>query len=237
MKNRLLFVLAFAALAFAPIQAQTLDEIINKHVEALGGADKLKTVNTIYSEAAIAVQGMEIPSKRHLVVGKSIRSESIIMGSSMVQAFNGDKGWKIMPAMMGGTGEPEDMNAEEAKSMNNQLDPFGGLYNYQEKGSKVELVGTEKVDKKEMFHLKVTSAQGQVAHLYLDTKTYLIYKMTAETNGQAIEMIMSDYKAVDGVQFAHTTDMTTAMGNFTVVTSKTLINNPIDEKVFAKPVK
>jgi hypothetical protein len=236
MKMKLLCVLAIATLSFAYVQAQTVDEIVAKHVEAMGGADKLKTVNSISTERVLAVQGMEIPSKSVIVVGKSLRSESTVMGNSMVQVLHGDKGWKIMPTVMGGTGEPEDMSAEEIKPLFGQLDPFGALYNYQEKGNKVELVGKEKVDKKDMFHFKITS-NGVVMDEYLDANTYLVYKVVSNVGGQEGELVFSDYEAIEGIKMANTIDITSQMGAFTMITNKTVINGQVDEKIFAKPTK
>lgn len=237
MKMKLFSLLAIAAFSFGAVQAQTVDEIVTKHVEALGGAEKLKAVTSVVAERSLAVQGMEIPSKSIIVVGKALRSESSVMGNSMVQVVSGDKGWKIMPAMMGGSGEPEDMSAEEIKPLLGQLDPFGTLYEYQTKGNKVELVGKEKVDKKEMFHLKVTTKEGIVSEQYLDASTYLLYKVTSNVAGQQGEIIFSNYEVIDGVKFANTMDITSPMGAFTMITNKTVLNGPVDEKVFAKPGK
>ena len=237
MKMKFLWLLAaVATFSLTNAYAQTVDEIVAKHVEAMGGTDKLKTVNTITTERVIAVQGMEIPSKSVIVVGKSMRSESSVMGASMVQVVQGEKGWKIMPAMMGGTGEPEDMTAEEIRPLLGQLDPFGALYNYQEKGNKVELLGKEKVDKKDMFHFKIT-ANGVVMDEYLDASTYLVYKVTSNVNGQEGELVFSGYEDIDGIKMANTIDITSPMGTFTMVNNKTVINGTVDEQIFAKPAK
>lgn len=237
MKMKLLFMLAFATFTLTYAQAQTVEEIVAKHVEAMGGADKLKAITSIVTESSIAVQGMEIPNKNIVVVGKSLRTESTIMGNAMVQVLHGEKGWKIMPAMLGGSGEPEDLSAEEMKPLTGQLDPFGSLYNYQEKGNKVELVGKEKVDKKDMFHLKVTDKNGIISDQYLDASTYLLYKATTTVAGQTTEIIMSNYSNIEGLKMANTIDITSPMGAFTLVTSKTVLNGPVDEQVFAKPSK
>lgn len=237
MKMKLLCMLAIATFSFTYAQAQTVDEIVAKHVEAMGGDDKLKSITTVVSERSLSIQGMEIPSKSVLVVGKALRSESTIMGNSMVQVVNGDKGWKIMPTMLGGSGEPEDMNIEEIKPLLGQLDPFGTLYNYASKGNKVELVGKEKVDKKEMFHLKVTTKEGIASDQYLDASTYLMYKATSNVAGQEGEIIFSNYETIEGIKMANTMDITSPMGAFTMITNKTVINGPVDEQIFAKPAK
>jgi hypothetical protein len=237
MKMKLLCILAAAMFTLTYAQAQTVDEIVNKHVEAMGGAEKLKSVTTVVMERSLAVQGMEIPSKSIIVVGKALRSESTIMGNSMVQVVNGDKGWKIMPSMLGGSGEPEDMAAEEIKPLLGQLDPFGTLFNYQEKGNKVELIGKEKVDKKDVFHLKVTTKEGIESDQYLDANTYLLYKATSKVSGQEGELIFSNYETIEGIKFANTLDITSPMGAFTMITTKTILNGSVDESVFAKPAK
>ncbi|MCF2499277.1 outer membrane lipoprotein-sorting protein [Dyadobacter chenhuakuii] len=238
MKTTKLFVAVAAALISASTFAQTVDEIVDKHVAALGGMDKIKAVNTVITERSLAVQGMEIPTKTILVVGKSLRNESTIMGNSMVQVVDDSKGWMIRPAQMGGTGEPEDMPADQLKQQIASLDPFGGLVNYKEKGNKVELVGKEKLDKKDVYHLKVTSKEGTSMDEYLDAETFLVSKVKVDMNGQSGEIELSDYKEVEGVKFPNTMDITNAqMGTMSFITNKVSVNTPVDSAVFKKPVK
>ncbi|MCE6990128.1 outer membrane lipoprotein-sorting protein [Dyadobacter sp. CY323] len=238
MKTTNLFFTVAATLFAAGSYAQTVDELVEKHVAALGGMDKIKAVNTLVTERSLAVQGMEIPTKTILVVGKSVRSESTVMGNSMVQVVSDSKGWMIRPTMMGGTGEPEDMPADQLKQQISSLDPFGGLVGYKEKGTKVELIGKEKLDKKDVYHLKVTSADGQVIDEYLDAGTYLINKIKATMNGTEGEIEMSDYKEVDGVKFPNTMDISNPqMGTMSFITNKIAVNVPVDDAIFKRPVK
>lgn len=238
MKTNKLVVAALALFVSVGAYAQTVDEIVDKHVAAMGGMDKLSAVKTVAREQSIAVQGMEIPVKSIVVVGKSMRSESSIMGNSMIQVVDGGKGWKVVPAMMQGTGEPEDMTAEELKQQSGQLDPFGALVNYKSKGSKVELVGKEKVGKADAYHLKVTTKDGQTIDQYLDANTYLVSKVKMIANGQEGEILLSDYKDTEGVKFANTMEMESPQaGTLTFVTNKITINGPVDETVFKKPTK
>lgn len=144
---------------------------------------------------------MEIPSKTTIVVGKAMRSESSVMGNSMIQVVNGTTGWMLRPTMMQGTGEPEDMPADQLKQQMGQLDPFGPLVNYKEKGNKVDLVGKEKVDGKDAYHLKVTTKEGQTVDEYIDASTYLVSKVKMVMNGQEGEMGFSDYKDVEALSF------------------------------------
>ncbi|RIV23756.1 outer membrane lipoprotein-sorting protein [Fibrisoma montanum] len=236
--NNILFGTATALFLSLGAYAQTVDEIVDKHVAALGGMDKLNGVKTLTIERSLAIQGgMEIPNKTVMVVGKSMRSESTVMGNSMIQVVDGSTGWMIRPAMMGGTGDPEDLPADQLKQQAGQLDPFGGLVDYKNKGNKVELVGKEKVDGKDAYHLKVTTKENQVIDQFLDANTYLLSKIKTSMNGQPGEISFSDYKDTDGIKFAKTTDIVSPQGQVTLTTEKVTINGPVDESVFKKPAK
>lgn len=218
--------------------AQTVDELVDKHVAALGGADKLAGVKTMVVERSLSVNGMQIPSKTTMIVGKAMRSESSVMGNSMIQVIDGGTGWMIRPAMMGGTGDPEDMPADMLKQQAGQLDPFGALVNYKDKGNKVELVGKEKVDGKDAYHLKVTTKDGEAFDEYLDANTYLLSKLVRNMNGQTGEIAFSDYKPVEGIQIAQTMEIVGGqMGTLSFTTDKVQINPPVDESIFKKGAK
>ena len=237
MKTNTFLVAAIAFVTSVSAYAQTVDEIVDKHVAAMGGLDKLKGVTSLVTERSLSVQGMEIPTKTTVLVGKAMRTESSVMGNSMIQVVDGNTGWMIRPAMMQGTGEPEDMPADQLKQQLGQLDPFGALVNYKEKGNKVELVGKEKVDKADVYHLKVTTKDGQVMDEYIDATTNLVSKVKTNMNGQEGELSFSDYKAVDGIPFANTLDISSPQGALTMVTTKITVNPKVDESIFKKPAK
>jgi len=52
-----LFVFFLVAVQFA--QAQTVDEIIDKYIKAIGGKDKLLLIATIYKEGSVQMMGMK----------------------------------------------------------------------------------------------------------------------------------------------------------------------------------
>jgi hypothetical protein len=215
---------------------QTVDEIMAKHVEALGGADKLKGVKSIVQESTVAVQGMEFPNTTTILIGKGMRNETSIMGNTMIQAVSADKGWQVRPAMMGGTGEPEDMPAEMLKGMGSQLNPFADVLDYKASGNKVELVGKEQLDKKDVYHLKITTKDGKVSDQYIDAGTYMVSKVKSTGEQGENEILMSDYKAVDGIKFAHTREIN-GQQSLVITTNKVVVNGPVDESIFSKPAK
>ena len=218
--------------------AQTVDEIVDKHVAAMGGLDKLSAVKTLATEQSVSVQGQEIPLKTVIVVGKSMRSDMSIMGNSMISVVDGTTGWMVRPAMMGGTGEPEDMPAAQLKQSSSQLNPFGSLVNYKDNGATVELVGKEKMGKNDVYHLKVTNKDGQMVDQFLDANTYLVSKVKTTAQGQDVEIEFSDYKDVEGIKMANTMEMDNPQaGHMVFSTNKVVVNGPVDETVFKKPAK
>ena len=237
MKTNKFLAAAFVAFVSVGAYAQTVDEIVDKHIAAMGGADKLKNVKTLAVDRTLAVQSMEIPTKTLIVVGKALRTESSVMGNSMIQVVDGTTGWMIRPVMMQGTGEPEDMPAEMVQQQIGQLDPFGPLFNYKDKGNKIELVGKEKVEKSDAYRLKITTKDGQVMEEFIDATTFMLTKLKATMQGQEGEISFSDYKEVEGIKFANTMDMTSQMGALTFVTTKIAINGAIDDSIFKKPAK
>jgi hypothetical protein len=217
--------------------AQTVDEVVTKHIKALGGAEKLSAVNSIMMENTLGAQGMEFENKMIVVVGKAMRSESKIMGNDMVQAFDGQTAWAIMPSMMGGTGDPEPMPEELSKGLKGQTNPFP-LFNFASRGAKLELVGTEKVKDADAHHVKLTSAEGSVSEYWIDSQSGNITKVKVSQNGQEAEMFYSKFKDVEGITFPMSMEMANPMaGTITIDTKVITINGAIDEAIFKLPAK
>ncbi len=61
MKNLILFgfvILALVCVQF--VQAQTVEDVISKHVAALGGKNNLSKINNVVMEGSLSIQGTEI---------------------------------------------------------------------------------------------------------------------------------------------------------------------------------
>jgi outer membrane lipoprotein-sorting protein len=217
--------------------AQTVEEVVAKHIKAIGGAEKLSAVKSVSMDNTLGAQGMEFENKMVIIVGKAMRSESKIMGNDMVQAFDGQTAWAIMPSMMGGTGDPEPMPEELSKGLKGQTNPFP-LFDYAARGSKVELLGSEKVKDSDAFHLKLTSADGNATEFWVGAENGYVVKIKATQNGQEAEMFYSKFKEVEGVTFPMSMEMNNPMaGTITIDTKTVTINGVIDETIFKLPAK
>lgn len=225
------------------VSAQTVDEIVAKHQEAMGGADKWSKVKSVVQNTKFTVQGMEIQSKSSILVGKAFRSEIEVMGNKMVQVIEGENGWWIRPQMMGGSGEPEDMPKEMIKVSKNQESVGSVLLNAKLEGNKIDLVNKEKLDGADVYVVQITKKDGDVGTAYVSASTYLILKFATKVNlgGQVVdtELKFSNYKAIDGLYFPFSMETASPMGGGTmqVDTTSIEINPALDAAIFVKPVK
>lgn len=231
-------VLASSAASFA----QTADEVVAKHIEAMGGAEKWKAIKSLQMNNKFSVQGMDIESKTTIVAGKSLRTDVSVMGQDIITAVDGETGWMQRPAMMGGTGEPEDMPGALIKETLKQTNLGGSLLNYKEKGSTIELVGKEKLDGADVYHLKMTEKNGEITNLFVSASTYYTLKSAGKRNvqGQDIdaEVNFSNFKQIDGLTFPFTMETPSPMGGtMTIETDSIKLNPTIDEAIFKKPGK
>ena len=220
---------AFALFSLAA-QAQSADEIVAKYVNAMGGAEKLASLKTVKMEGNMSTQGIDVAltlTKKHL---EGMRLDLEIMGTSNFQMATPTKGWVFMPVMQ--QTEPQEMDAEQLKSVQSQLDIQGSLYNYKEKGYTLESLGTEKVDGKDAHKLKLVKA-GKEVFYFVDAATGLLLKTVTKVSAQGTEMdvetVFGDYrKNAEGYMFAYTNTNTQGVITFDKISA----NVPVDDKMF-----
>ena len=233
MKKMKFWLLALAVMATSSTFAQTVDEVINKHIEAIGGKEKLSQVKSVYMENSVDVMGSTAPQKEYLVDGKAYKAEVEFNGANIISVFTDKSGWTINP-MMGGT-DAQAMPDELYKAGKSQIYFGGGLVNYAAKGYKAELVGKEG----DAFKIKLSDG-GSETFYFIDSKTYLLTKsvIKSEMMGQSVDVTTtySDHKKTDfGVTLAYSKNIDMGMFQLAQKTNKLEINKEIDMKIFDMP--
>ena len=211
--------------------AQTVDEIVAKNITAMGGREKLASLQTVKMEGNLTVQGTDISMvivKKHMV---GMRADISVMGTENYQIITPQKGTMFMP--MQGMTEPTPIPDEQLKSAKLQLDLQGPLMDYQQKGTTIEMAGKEKVDGEDCYHLKLTYKNGITSDYYISATTYYIIKTSGKRiiNGEEMDVTTSysNYKQnADGYWFAYTTVNMQGQTDF----SKIDTNVPVDEGIF-----
>lgn len=204
--SRKLFSLASLAvlclIVSAPAYAQTVDEIVAKNIAAKGGEAKLRGIQTLRQTGTINIQGQAASIVTVFKRPYLNRQDITMSGVTITMLFDGEKAWMMNP-MMGQ--EPIAQPAETTEMVKDQADIDGPLFDYRVKGSTVTLVGTEDVNGKKAFHLKVTRKGLPATEVFIDTTTYLDVKSVNEVPGSGtMELAFSDYRSVDGMMVPFT---------------------------------
>jgi len=234
---RTFIVTALMLFAFLGTQAQTLDQVLDKHYKATG-QDKIADIETFYVKAKMSMMGMEMPMTMQVKQPDKFKIEMDVMGQTILQGFDGENGWMKNPMTGGGI---SDLKGAELQQAVSQTDFEGELYHYAEKGHSAELIGKVNLDGAEAYRVKLTNADGTVKDYYIDGNSYLLTKVKAkvESMGQTmnVETTISDYKEIDGIQFGCRMDINTPMGTQSMVMEEIKLNESIDDSVFARPVE
>lgn len=234
MKRNSMLSLFMVSLMFAgTIQAQTVDEVITKNIEAIGGKDNWKKVNTMKSEASLSVQGMDIPINIYQVNNKAFRSDFTAMNMTGYTIVNGDSGWNFNP--MQGQTKPEPMTADQLSAQKDELDIQSSFIDYKEKGHKVELVGREDIDGVNTFKVKLTRKSGNEVTYFIDPTTYYVIRVATKMkiNGQEIEQVsnLGNYtKLPEGIIIPFSMEMPGAPAP--IVIKKVEVNPTLDPSLF-----
>jgi outer membrane lipoprotein-sorting protein len=226
----------------APADAPlTADQIVQKHVEALGGEAKLNAIQSLVVTGKASILGQtEAPLTIQVKRPNLLRLEITFQGRKVVQAFDGVTAWTINP-MIGA--EPKQSSEEDTRAAQESSDFIGGnLVDYKSKGNTVELVDKEEIEGAAVYKLKLTKKGGSVEYDYLDAKSFLPVKTEGRRTqlGQEIlyESKIADYKPVEGVLMPFSlTQMVNGRLAMEITVEKMDANVTLDAAVFKMPEK
>lgn len=231
-----------ATMALLPVaaRAQTVDEVIAKNIQAHGGLDKIKAVNTFRNTSKLSFGPYRAMYLQENKRPNKVREEFAIQGLAQVQAYDGKTAWQVSP--FEGRKDPQLMTAEDAKSLIVDSDVEGPLVDYKAKGHKAELMGHDSVEGTDCYKVRLTMKNGDVRYYYLDTDSFLELKLeiqsTVRGTLQETEQYFGDYEKVDGIYYPFAVEQA-QKGNAQrqkLSVDKIEINVPIEDSRFEMPV-
>lgn len=247
--KQLSLALAFAALLSPTLTMfaapQTADDIIEKHLAALGGRAALakltsrKAVGTVTltTEAGDLTGPAELytkaPNKSRALLSIDLTPVGMSETMTIDQRFNGTEGW-AKNSMQGDT----QILGNQLDNMRNSAFP-SSLLTYKEQGTRIELLAKATVGGKELIVLQVTPKAGSMSKLYLDPQTFLVVKSVARVSSPEVGELeqtseQSDYRAVDGIQIPFSVVNTSAVQKITIKLKTVEHNVAIDDAMFNK---
>lgn len=217
-----------AAIALPPAQV-----LIDKYVNAIGGADAITKIASLTESGIASVGGRQIPieisaksPEKRLSVMKMGETESIT-------AYNGSQGWMSIPRR--GVREMHGDDLDAAR-MDADLHFAVDLKNMFEK---LQTSGLEQISGKDTY-LVVGERQGHPPiELYFDKDSGMLVRMVRYADSplgmNPTRIDYSDFRNISGVKIPFQWTTARPEGAFTIKIEKAQANVPIDDAKFEKP--
>jgi hypothetical protein len=224
-----------------PAKAQTVDDIINKNIEAVGGKEVLSKITSATFQGIYDMMGLMSASMTIIVNGKGYKSMNNLYGKDFIECITDTGGWRLNPTT--GLTSPQAIPADERKPMRVLLYIAGPLVDYKDKGYSAELAGREDVAGQSNYKVHLFDHEGTDVVYYIDPQTYLVSKTvtTLKVTGQpdvTTTETYSDYRKTDiGYTMANRDTTTKSYSTLEATVKYTAVefNNDIDPKTFDMP--
>jgi hypothetical protein len=240
--SRASFIVLAWFIAGSAIAAQTVDDLVARHIEARGGESRLKALHTIKITRTVATPFSNL---RVIVYRKRPQLFRVEQGptdpgaASVARGINAEAAWDATQGKV--VTRPE---AEAAEARDLEADFDGLLVDWKQKGHAVTLERKESLPWGEAYKLRVKTKSGAERMVYLDAKTYLERRQTGSLKlpgGRQFDVVtdFDNYREVNGVKFPFdiTEDRTGKEPSlsFVIYTEKIEVNVPLDDALFATP--
>jgi photosynthetic reaction center cytochrome c subunit len=216
-----------------PAATVTADQIIEKYVTALGGADAIKKVSSRIQKGEITAGGTKTPIE---VFTKSPNKRiTVTHGGSgdSFTAFDGTIGW------MGNAGRPaREMSPADARG--SALDSeFSLALRLKEIFPQFRVGRPEKIGDIDAVTLTATRPNLPPVRMSFDAKSGLLLRMVRYTENpmgrMPVQIDYADYREVEGVKIPYRWTLSRPNGRFTIQINEVKQNVPIEDTKFAKP--
>jgi hypothetical protein len=225
-----------------PAGAQTVDELVARHIAARGGYDKLKAIQTVKITRTVATPFSDVKVIIYKKRPHLYRAEQGPADGNAPLVPRGVNGAAAWDTVRGKVETRPEAAAAEARDLDGDFD--GLLVDWKEKGHSVTYDGREKLPGSETHRLKMKTKSGAERTIYLDATTYLERRQTGVLNlpgGRQFNVVIdfSNYKDVNGVKFPFdiNEDRTGKEPSLSYVTytHNIEVNVPMDDTLFAPP--
>ena len=230
--------LSVITLCAASVSAQTADELIEKNIEARGGALRLEAISAVRIVRTYGTFGGNIPVTITKKRSGLYRTDQAMAGRpTVIRGLDASGAWESIDGKV--TRRPADQEAELREF---DADFDGMLVNYKAKGHTVTLAGREKTGGVDTYKLTVTLKSGAVRHVYLDATTFLERKhvgtMTLPSGKVPLVITFADWRDVNGVKFPFAIDEerdSYPPQTFAIYTERIELNPAVEDQFFAMP--
>lgn len=245
-KLALTLVLAVLLIPSLPVTARTqsADEIIEKHIAALGGRAALAKITSRKSVGTVTISTpngdipgsvetyLKAPNKSRALLKLDLSAMGLPEPMVVDQKFDGTTGWTLDSVQ----GDAQ-ITGVQLDNMRNASFP-SAMLTYKEQGTRAEVLPQETIGGKTYVVIQFTPKTGSVSKAYFDPQTWLLARTTARISAPDVgelEQVSepSDYRAVDGVQVPFTVVQSSPMQSITIKLTSVDHAAAIDDAMFS----
>ncbi|MGZ0656756.1 hypothetical protein ACWPKO_06100 [Coraliomargarita sp. W4R53] len=206
---RLLFLFALSSLATIASASNdaTLNGILQKHLDAMGGLRNWSQIESIRLSGTIERNGQTVDI---VIIKKSpnqIRATVTIPSPGkedeafqVIRAHDGKTGWTATRQAGAPTMIKKTLTSETADDLLNDAGVLPLLIKHWRKGENLELIGSDAIDGEPAFVIDYThDSRPATQRFYLSTKTYRTIAYETTTSSEHIRTTLSNYQEQHGV--------------------------------------
>src|SRR4051794_33461437 len=184
----------------------SVSDIVAKNAAARGGLNAWREIKAMKMSGEMdAGHGIRLPFQMELKRAHKMRLELQVKSDTAVQVYDGKQGWKLRPYL--GRTTVEQMSPEELRAAASETELDGALMDYTAKGYLLELLGTEQVEGKDTYKLRLTLPGNLVRHVWVDATNFLEVKIDSsrkmDGKDRRMETYLRDYKQHNGLLLPH----------------------------------
>lgn len=226
--------------AITPQEGARAKALLDQAIAAKGGLEKLRAIKRITAKSrgsTMTREGrVEGQTTTFLEYPNHVRNETTVQDVTIVQIYDGQRGWVRDPNGVHDVPEPAIRDLQ----MGLKRDTISLLLAAERGAVRARALPDIKDDAGKVHHaLELSGADLEPIVLYLDPETHLVSKQTYVAGGPGqplIEEVFSDYHPVDGIQIAYVASV--RRGGRPMLerrVSDITINAPLDPAIFKRP--
>ena len=222
------------AKAFA-VATLTAEQLLNRYVEALGGAAAWKKLSSRVSTGTIEVPKMALTGtvEFHEKAPNYLLRVITLNGATFRQGFDGTTAWTDDP--QDGLRTETGAELEDTRFDSDFFHPLDLRRLY----SKFTVLGVEKIAGQDAYRLEATRPGNDPDKIYFDAKTGLVVRFISSRHtpeGVSVyQEDLEDYREVDGIKLPFIVHQSIAEPAFTITFTEVRHNVELDDKEFSKP--
>lgn len=216
--------------------AASVDEVLSKYIEAIGGEDAVRAVTSRVVKASFEIPDTGVGGTTEIYAKAPNKYLTIISGPgglSTRSAFNGSEAWSKEP-----TGELREVEGAELDGMKRDA-YFYREVDFKELYAGLSVRGKEKVKGRDVIVLEATLPEGGSDLFYFDAETALLLRGDITRDSQqgtlTSETYFEDYREVDGIRMPFTLRQSSSIINIVIRVREVRHNVQIKDSIFDPP--